>query len=95
MALKANDVLIKSIDIGAKEWQTKTWNGLTNFRGVWIWTDGANIYYSNGDSHYQLDKATSTWQTKTWSGLTNFSVTTYGPTARIYIILMVLGYNIN
>ena len=75
MALKANDVLIKSIDIGAKEWQTKTWNGLTNFRGVWIWTDGANIYCSYGDSQYQLDKATSTWQTKTWSGLTNFSST--------------------
>ena len=72
MALKANDVLIKSIDIGAKEWQTKTWSELTNFRGVWIWTDGANIYCSNGANQYQLDKATSTWQTKTWSGLTNF-----------------------
>ena len=73
MALEANDVLIKSVDIGAKEWQTKTWSGLTNFRGVWIWTDGANIYCSNGDSHYQLDKATSTWQTKTWDGLSTFS----------------------
>ena len=72
MALKANNVLIKSIDIGAKEWQTKTWSGLTNFSGTQIWTDGENIYYSNGGDQYRLDKSTSTWQTKTWSGLTSF-----------------------
>ena len=46
MALKANNVLIKSIDIGAKEWQTKTWSGLTNFSGSHVWSDGENIYYS-------------------------------------------------
>ena len=69
MALKANDVLIKSVDIDAKEWQTKTWSGLTNFSGTQIWTNGVNIYYSNGDDQYQLDKSTSTWQTTTWSGL--------------------------
>ena len=72
MALKANNVLIKSIDIGAKEWQTKTWSGLTNFSGSHVWSDGENIYYSYDEEQYQLDKATSTWTTKTWSGLTSF-----------------------
>jgi len=35
-----------------------------------MWTDGKNIYYSNGPQHYILDKATSTWNTKTWDELT-------------------------
>ena len=51
----------------------KTWNGLTAFWGWNVWTDGTNIYYSNGSQQYILDKATSTWSTKTWYGLTNFS----------------------
>lgn len=69
MALKANNVLIKSIDVGAKEWQAKTWNGLTNFSGTQIWTDGAHVYYSNGDDQYRLDQSTSTWEPTTWSGV--------------------------
>lgn len=69
MALKANNVLIKSIDVGAKEWQTKTWSGLTNFSGTQIWTDGAHVYYSNGDDQYRLDQSTSTWEPTTWSGV--------------------------
>lgn len=54
-------------------WSTKTWNGLTNFRGLDIWTDGDNIYYSLLSDHYVLDKATSTWSVKTWNGLTEIS----------------------
>ena len=53
-------------------WSEKTWNGLTNFNGSHIWTDGENIYYSNGSNHYVLDKSTSTWSTKSWTGLTSF-----------------------
>ena len=55
-----------------KRWSTKSWTGLTNFGGDYVWTDGENIYYSSGTSHYVLDKATSTWSTKSWTGLTNF-----------------------
>ena len=51
---------------------TKTWNGLNNFGGDGIWTDGTNIYYSNSTTHYVLDKSTPTWTTKTWNGLNNF-----------------------
>ena len=53
-------------------WSTKTWSSLRNFSGSNIWTDGENIYYSNGNSHYVLNKETSTWTRKTWNGLTNF-----------------------
>ena len=54
-------------------WTEKTWSGLTDFPGFAIWTDGENIYYSNGSEQYVLDKSTSTWQAKTWNGLTNFN----------------------
>ena len=45
---------------------------MTDFSGFAIWTDGENIYYSNGSEQYVLDKSTSTWQAKTWNGLTSF-----------------------
>lgn len=35
-----------------------------------IWTDGDNIYYSYGSTHYV--KNGNTWVTKTWTGLTDF-----------------------
>ena len=60
-------------------WSDKTWTGLTDFRGSYIWTDGKNIYYSNNNSsygtvgNYVLDKDTSTWTAKTWNGYTSFS----------------------
>ena len=55
-------------------WKTKTFNGITGstFTGTNVWTDGDNIYYSEGTRHLLLDKATSTWTAKTWSGLTSF-----------------------
>ena len=40
---------------------------------VAIWTDGTNIYYSNGTNQYVLDVATSTWSVKTWTGFTSFN----------------------
>ena len=49
----------------------KTWNGLTDFNGSKIWTDGNNIYYSNASNQYVLDKDTSTWSAKTWNGFTD------------------------
>ena len=56
----------------SNKWEEKSWNGLTNPSVEYIWTDGENIYYSNGSNHYVLDKATSTWSAKTWTGLTQF-----------------------
>ena len=37
-----------------------------------IWTDGTDIYYSDGSSQYVLDKSTSTWSAKTWNGSNGF-----------------------
>lgn len=41
--------------------------------GDCYWTDGTNIYYSNGNTHYVLNKETNTWERKTWNGLTTFT----------------------
>lgn len=53
-------------------WTVKTWNGLTNILPNNIWTDGENIYHSNGSTHYVLDRDTSTWTSVTWNGVSNF-----------------------
>ena len=45
---------------------------MTSFRASGIWTDGQNIYYSNGSEQYVLNKETSTWAVKAWNGLTSF-----------------------
>jgi hypothetical protein len=44
------------LDKSTGTWNGKTWNGLTSFRGLSIWNDGENIYYSNGSSQYVLGK---------------------------------------
>ena len=51
-------------------WISKTWNGLNTFGKIGIWTDGVDIYSSEYDKQYVLDKSTSTWNPKTWNGLT-------------------------
>ena len=53
-------------------WEQKTWNGLSSFSGIAVWTDGTDIYFSYNTSHYVLNKTTSTWSAKIWSGLTSF-----------------------
>lgn len=54
------------------KWIVKEWQGLTSFSGIDVWSDGENIYYSNGSPHYVLNKATSTWESKSWSGMSYF-----------------------
>ena len=54
--------------ISSEYWVPVTWNGLTDFDGKYIWSDGTNTYYSSGSSQYVLDKSNNTWLTKTWSG---------------------------
>lgn len=36
------------LDKSTSTWSTKTWTGFTSFRGRNIWTDGTNIYVSDG-----------------------------------------------
>jgi hypothetical protein len=53
-------------------WESVTFNGVSNLNAENIWSDGENTYYSNGTSHYKLQKDTRTWESITWNGLTNF-----------------------
>ncbi len=46
---------------------SKEWNGLSNFSGMYVWTDGINTYYSSGEQQYVLDKETSTWNIIIWN----------------------------
>lgn len=50
-------------------WQKMTWNGLSEFTGSNIWTDGVNVYYSNMSSQYVLNRDTNTWSVMTWTGI--------------------------
>ena len=43
--------------LNGSTWSNITWNGLTDFNGTDIWTDGDNIYCGN----YILDITTRTW----------------------------------
>lgn len=57
-------------------WEPKTWNGLpsdvlSRFSGYNVWTDGNNIYYSQSDDQYVLNKSTDTWNVKDWEGYQN------------------------
>jgi hypothetical protein len=56
----------------ASKFEDKTWSGMTEFRGYYIWTDGVNIYYSDDTIQKVLDVATSTWSNKNWTGLSSF-----------------------
>ena len=52
-------------------WENKVWPSDIRVSSE-VWTDGNNIYNSNGRDQYILDKATNTWNVKTWYGLTDF-----------------------
>ncbi len=45
-----------------------SWNGFDDINGENIWTDGENIYYSENDEQYKLNKETNTWEEISWSG---------------------------
>ena len=50
-------------------WEDKQWNGHGGFQGSEVWTDGVNLYTSEGSAQYVLNKSTSTWEEKTWNNL--------------------------
>lgn len=70
MALKANNVLIKSIEANNNMVGTavpivwKTPLDFADFDGENIWTDGDNIYFSFRTTQYQLDQTTFVWVKK-------------------------------
>ena len=63
---------IRTSKVFNHHWKQKTWSGYSGPTRDSIWTDGIDIYVSNGSSQYVLDKSTSTWNVKTWYGLTEF-----------------------
>ena len=49
-----------------------SFSGFTgNFRAEYLWTDGKDIYFSQGAIHLKLDIKTKTWSTMSWTGLTD------------------------
>ena len=52
-------------------WERKIWGGITVIEGNCIWSDGENIYYSNGSENYKLNKETNTWEKMIWQELYN------------------------
>lgn len=56
----------------ASDWVHEEWSGQVGYGAPYVWTDGENVYYSNGaDKQFVLDKTTNTWQPKIWNGQTN------------------------
>ena len=43
------------------------WNGLTDFDGNSVWTDGQDYYYSWGANQYILNKQTKEWEECEWN----------------------------
>ena len=38
-----------------------------------VWTDGENVYYSDGQNQFIFDRENEIWKEKVWTGLTSFS----------------------
>lgn len=55
------------------DWGRKSWSGLSFANRDYIWSDGTNIYYSNGSTQKVLDLSTSKWENMAWSGLAEFN----------------------
>ena len=53
-------------------WEDKIWGGYGDFQGNGVWTDGINIYLSEGTTQHVLDKSTDTWEEKTWNNMPDF-----------------------
>ena len=70
--ITADTQFVANITYYEYQFQAITFNGLSEIRGSYVWTDGTNIYYSYSTNHYVLDKSTNTWTTKTWNGLSSF-----------------------
>ena len=60
----------KYIPILNKVSGNRSWSGLTYFDGRNVWTDGKDIYYSNGSEQYKLT-GNRVWTAQSWNNFTN------------------------
>ncbi len=76
--------------------QTMNWNGLTNFRGGDVWTDGENIYYSYNSKQFILDIETHIWEEKIWNNKPSlfYGANVWTDGENIYYSYVADGYNI-
>jgi len=44
----------------------------SSFAGRYVWNCGQNVYFSEGNVQYFLNKSTYVWEPKTWNGVTSF-----------------------
>lgn len=49
------------------KWQSQKWNGLTDFDGQDIWTDGVNLWYAHNDKQFYYSIQDSKWFEQSWS----------------------------
>ena len=63
----------KTKDYSTEAWMSTYWGTLGTLTGKYIWSDGKEIYYSDGSTQYVLDRSNNSWTEKTWTGLTSFS----------------------
>lgn len=55
------------------EFEAVEYKGLVSFNGRFVWTDGNDLYYSNGSINYKYNKETDLWENKVWKGLTDIN----------------------
>lgn len=71
----SNYVVNQDLTFKAKLSYTKAlvqteWN--ISITGNYVWHFGDDVCYSNGKTHYILDKQTNTWEETSWNGLSTF-----------------------
>ena len=64
--LNGNTVHPEARDITSEAWESKSWSGIQSFDGWEVWSNGANIFYSNESTQKVLNKSTNTWSDITW-----------------------------
>lgn len=53
------------------EFRSIKWNNDVRMSGAGTWTDGIDIYYSNGSTQYVFNKSSQSWAMMTWNGCNN------------------------
>lgn len=65
--LNGNTVHPEARDITSEVWESKSWSGMTSYDGWYVWSNGTDIFYSNGNTQKVLNKSTNTWSDITWN----------------------------
>ena len=64
---------IRVLNKSTLTWGSNITVASTNVNSYYYWTDGTNVYYSNGSTQKIWDKTNRNWVNKTWTGLTSFN----------------------